>query len=253
MPFTGGFAPGPLVTGGGDGGSTSTVTRLQRVWESLMSAMGSSYNQTINSAIGIEMMAYARAIVFDGYGQNARLAKANFPYTLTEDGNLEDWEESFGIVPYATDTVSMRNARVAAHWEIIGSGNGVQAIHDIAVSQLGTRFQFIQLQNPSLSGYTSTGAYWPNGNGISPNAVTPWYSNISHIIIFVSFDMSLPGAQQVADIVNAISPVTQLLLELVPSHVTFTFAVVPSGWTSGPTFFKLDDPHNLDFEVFGPP
>ena len=248
MPFTGGFCPGPLVTGGGNGGSTSNVTLLQRVWESLMSARGSMYSQSLTSAVGIEMMAYARAIVYDGIGQNQRLANANYPYTLTEEGNLTDWETIFGLTPSPTDTLYARQTRLAVKWGMFSGGNGIQDIADVCNAMLGSvagvpRFEGVLLQNPNTVG--ATGAYWPNGRGISSNTSLPWYSLISSIGILCTFNTSLPVNQQVADFISATSSASQILSELLPAHVTYTFGTYSS---AGTAVFLLDDVHNLDFE-----
>lgn len=246
MPFTGGTSPAPLTTGGGNAGTTQSATLLQRVFESIAGAMGSLYDQTLNSAVGIQNMAYARAIAFDGYGQLTRLVNNFFPGSLTVEGNLSRWENIFGVVPYSTDTEVMRNARISAKWLSIGDTNGIQPITNVCNSLLGTRFNYIYLISPNATNYGTLSAAWPYGQGIVSSTTSPWHSSISRIVIFVKFNSGLPANKQIQDLYSTTGPVSQILQSIAPAWVTFQFSVLNS---AGNPTFKLDDPHNLDFEV----
>lgn len=154
MPFTGGWSPSPERTGGGDGGSG--ITLLQRVFESIASARGDAYDQTLASIVGAENMAYARAICFEMYGGNVRLANQFNPATMTADGLLPRWEKIFNVPPNYGDTEPVRRARVAAAFARFVQPNSIQPVIDACSTALGALYQ-------SLTLFDTTNAliWWP--------------------------------------------------------------------------------------------
>ena len=136
MPTTGGWAPNPERYGAGEGNSNAPL--LQRVFESIASQRGSAYDQTTATLVGIENMAYARAITFDGWGVNQRLVNSYFPATMSaKSGMLQRWERIFGLHVLPTDTELSRRARVAIAWAQIGQPNTLQPILDALFIALG--------------------------------------------------------------------------------------------------------------------
>lgn len=158
MPFTGGWSPSPQRTGGGDGGSGATL--LQRVFESLATARGDSFDQTLTSIVGAENMAYARAIALDLYGGNQRLSNQFNPATMTADGLLPRWEAILGVPPNFGDTEPIRRARVAAGFARFVQPNSVQAIVDACIAALGPIF--VSLTTFDL---TNCLRWWPSRTG----------------------------------------------------------------------------------------
>jgi|SRR5579875_785574 len=168
MPSTGGYAPSPERYGSGDGGSGKTL--LQRVFESLASQRGSAYDQTLSSHVGVETMAYARAITFDGYGANQRLANNFLPSRMTAAGTLGRWEKILGLVVQPTDTEPVRRARVAAKLALFGQPNSVQPVVDALKALLGNLFV-------GVTHFDTSNAliWWPGltGTAAGINTTTP--------------------------------------------------------------------------------
>jgi hypothetical protein len=128
-PFTGGWSPSPERYGGGEGNSEEPL--VQRIFESLVAQRGSAYTSNPLSIVGAETMAYARAIAFDAWGANQRLANSFIPSRMTAaTGMLQRWEKIFGVPPLPGDTELVRRARVAAAWAKIGQTNAIQPVVD---------------------------------------------------------------------------------------------------------------------------
>jgi len=135
-PFTGGWSPSPERYGGGEGSSDEPL--VQRIFESIAAQRGSAYSTSPTSIVGIEMRAWARAIAFDAWGVNARLANQFIPSKLTAaSGMLQRWERIFAVPPLPTDTEPVRRARVAAAWASTGQPNSVQPVISALQAALG--------------------------------------------------------------------------------------------------------------------
>ena len=158
MPFTGGFSPGPLRTGGGDAGSSAP--RLQRIFESIAARRGKAFDQTPNSIVGAENMAYARAIDNDVFGANERFVNEMNPATATVDGNLPRWENIFGCPPVPGDTQVARQARVVRRAARFAATNDPQGITDALSAEIGTLFIGLTLITP-----TQANTWWPGMGG----------------------------------------------------------------------------------------
>lgn len=240
MPFTGGFSCGPERYGGGEANSSKPL--LQIVFESLAAQRGSAYDQTVSSIVGIELMAQARAITFDGYGTNQRLANQFNPQKMTADGLLPRWERIFNVPPLPGDTEPVRRSRVAAAFARVGMANVHQAIVDALTAVMPALFSgTILYQGPN----TAT-SIWP---GAANNTTTvPWYSTIDHI----SIQLSVPAAYQgVTGGVNAlwwaaVGAGNNALDVLLPAWITWSFFILSS---HGTACFYLDEP-DLDLSVF---
>ena len=240
MPLFGAFSPFPLRFGGGEG--SSGKPRLQIVFESIAGQRGSAYDQTLNSAVGVENLAIARAITFDLYDASERLANNFRPATMTADGLLPRWEAIFDQPSLPGDTEPVRRARIAAAWAKIGVPNAHQAVIDSLTQTLGPLFTgIIVYQTPG----TAT-AYWPGASNAT--ATLPWYSTIDHIDIQVRL---LPGYQISTGAPNglfwnAVAAMVPLLDAMLPAWVTFDWFLQSS---AGHNEFLLDDPSNLDTEL----
>jgi hypothetical protein len=165
MPFTGGAASSPERYGGGVAGNKPLV---QLVYQSVAAARGSAYSQTWPpaTAVDFENFAAAKAIAIDGYGGNQRLT-SNFDPNRCGDapGLLPRWEKIFGIVPLATDTLSVRRARVAAGWLRIGAGSMQQVLNDQVQANLGPLFGGITYNTPA-----NALSWWPGLSGTAAGA-----------------------------------------------------------------------------------
>lgn len=160
MPFTGGASPSPERYGGGVG--NTSVPLLQRIYEGIAAARGSAYDQSWppTTAVGIENMAMARAICFDGYGANERLANNVMPGTATPEGCLGRWENILGLVVQPTDTPPLRRARLVAAFASFGKASTLQRVRDACSALLGSVFVALVLADPS-----NAMNFWPGFTG----------------------------------------------------------------------------------------
>ena len=230
----GGFHPWPKRFGVGG------PPLLQRVFESLAAARGSAYDQTTTSAVGIENMALARAVTFDGHSCVTKMANEFTPQRCTAAGLLPRWELIFGTPPQIGDTEPTRRARVAAAWMRLAQGNWVQAVIDQLSAGLGPLYVGMYFLTPSTAATS-----WPGGS-ITPGL--PWYSTL----LIVSVQLTIPPAYQTpgagpnAAWWAAASTVGSVLDPLIPAWCTWQFWVVSSHGGAG---FYLDEP-DLDLEIF---
>lgn len=247
MPFTGGFSPGPERYGGGDGNGSAPL--LQRVFESIAAQRGDAYDQTVNTAVGVENMALARALTFDGYGANTRLANQFLPSKMTADGLLPRWEVILNVPPLPGDTEPVRRARVAAALARIGQPNTHQPIVDALTSALGELFSgTIQYDTPDNA--VSIWPGWTSGPGGPPTDTVPWYSTIDRIQV----ELLVPPAYQTptggpnAAWWAALNVGAAVLDVMLPAWVVWQFFVESS---HGDDCFYLDEASgNLDLEIF---
>lgn len=170
MPFTGPFTPGERY-GAGEGNSDAPL--LQRVFESIAAQRGDAYDQTTLSKVGAENMAYARAVTFDGWGTNQRLANGFDPQRMTlASGMLPRWERIFGINPLPTDSEVVRRARIIAAWAKIGQTNAVQAVTDALSAALGPVFVGVNHQTYATGLSIVNGVQIVQSAGTTPPVVT---------------------------------------------------------------------------------
>jgi uncharacterized protein YmfQ (DUF2313 family) len=241
MPANGGASPGFERYGGGENGTN--IPLLQRVYMSIAQQRGSAYDQSWPPAtiVGMENMAIARAITFDGYGANQRLANNFIPTKASlATGMLQRWERIFGLAPLSTDTEPTRRARVAAAWQRISASNALQPITDQLTAALGPLFVKITHQTPATAL-----TYWPAG---ATNAGTPWYSTIYHVLVQTTQNVAgysnadgSPNAAFYAA-VGAIGPIMEQML---PAWCTWNLFIQSS---HGANEFRFDE-HNFDIEV----
>lgn len=154
MPATGGFTPSPERYGAGEG--NSNVPLVQRVVESIQAQIGSAYTNAIPSFVFVQALAFARAIVFDGYGASQRLSNQFIPSKMTDPGLLPRWEKILGLVVYPSDTQVVRRARVGAAFAAFAKSNAIQPVIDQLTSALGPVYVGITTYTPA----TAT-TFWP--------------------------------------------------------------------------------------------
>jgi hypothetical protein len=178
MPFTGGACPSPERYGGGEGLGNKPL--LQVVWESIAAARGSAYDQQWppTTAVGYENMAIARAVCFDGYGANARLANNFQPGKMTATGLLPRWETVFGTPPNPGDPDSVRRARILAAWAKLGAANAIQQVFDVLRSTLGSLYTGIVQYTP-----TSGFAWWPGFTGSAASVTSTGPAQASGVTV----------------------------------------------------------------------
>jgi hypothetical protein len=146
VPVFGGWSPSPTEYGGGANGSS--VTLLQRVFESIASQRGDAYSQSPASIVGVENMAIARAITFDGWGANQRVANNCNPSRASlVTGMLQRWERILGTPPLPGDSEMTRRARVVFAFGQIGDPNTIQPVVDALQVVLGPIFVGVVHQN----------------------------------------------------------------------------------------------------------
>jgi hypothetical protein len=165
MPFTGGYNPSPERYGGGDG--TTNAPHLQRVFESIAAARGKAFDQTLNSAVGAENMALARAIAFDLFGANVRMGNEMLPPRSTAAGMLPRWEKILGAPPFPGDAEATRRARLAKLLLRFGVPNTYQPVIDAVSAVLGPLYVGLTLASPS-----NANVWWPGLGGAAAQITT---------------------------------------------------------------------------------
>lgn len=215
MPITGGWSPSPERTGGGDAGTGTTL--LQRVFESLAAQRGDAYDQTINSAVGVENLAYARALVYDGYFANQRLANNCLPSRATlAAGTLQRWELILATPPLPSDSEIVRRARVVAAWARIGEPNSIQPMIDALQAVLGPLYIGIVHQNLGNALTYVNGVSYPIGTPTTAPtfAVSGTPTGVYYIAINITvtggygvgtFQWYLDGVLQATDLITGSS------------------------------------------------
>ncbi len=241
MPFTGGYSPSPERYGGGEGNSKEPL--LQRVFESLSSQRGTAYDQTLSSVVGVENMALARAITFDGYGCNQRLANNFLPAKMS--AMLPRWERILNVPPLPGDTEPTRRARVAAAFARVGQPNSHQPVADAVIAALGPLFVSFVYQSPAVGG--TAFSYW-SGPGGHVSSTIPWASTVDHVNVQVQ---APAGYKNTDGTVNGafyarIGSMNSVLDDMLPAWITFDWFLVSSHGGIG---FYLDE-QNLDVEAF---
>lgn len=188
MPSTGGACPSPERYGGGEG-SNSNVPLLQRIYETYSRARGSAYAQEWppTTAVGIENMAVARALTFDGWGTNARLSNECNPAKATAAGLLPRWERILNCPPNPGDPEVVRRARCGARFAQFGVASLPQVIIDVLTAALG----------PLLVGLThfdetNATSWWPGLAGTGAT-VTAFAGNVATITGLTGAPTSAPG------------------------------------------------------------
>ncbi len=239
----GGYHPYPRRFGGGK-------PHLQVIHESINAQCGTALDATNeNTYVWLENMAIARALTFDGWGSNQRLAYQWDPRKVTD--MMPRWERIFAIVPPADMPDRQRRAALTARWERFGARANHTRMHDLLLAGLGDYFfavEYISLANANV--HVPDGSY-PWGTVV---AGIPWYSTVSHILI----RLQKPAFATEADFYNAAAKVAPILDPLLAGWVTWDWYRAPADpyaaidVAGGPSAggIYLDSDHTLDNHVF---
>jgi hypothetical protein len=232
VPETGGLVPGWQRSGGG-------TPTLQRVIESFASQLGSSYDTT-TGIVGAQANAFARAICYDGWFLNERLANQWDALRMTDF--VARWEKIYALTPSPTDSLTVRRQRIAVAQARTGYGN-FQAVNDALSALLGPLYVTI-INTASGSASVFTPAGWPVGS-VDPTGQLDWYSTVAYLAIQVQ----QPSNWTDSDFYPALGAANVLLDGILPAWVTWSFIRRD---VSGSTRvgFWLDEGKNLDNEAF---
>lgn len=237
----GGYHPFPKRYGGSAGSD------LEAVHRSLNTQRGTAYDANNNRTIvWLENMAYARAIVFDGWGVNRRFALQWDPRSTTV--MLSRWEKIFAI-PIVQISEWERRQRLWARWQAFGKLTNKQRLSDEMSAACGPFFLSMEYIGPSVAQVHVPNNTYPWGTVV---AGIIWYSTVSHILV----KLQKPAGAGEGQFYEAAGKVAGVLDPILPIYCTFDWYRTPSNGgtdvTDGPSGagFYLDDPHNLDNEIF---
>lgn len=235
----GGYHPYPRRFGGGK-------PRLQVIHESLNAQRGTALDTSnTDSVVWIEDMALARAIN-GAWATNERLSHQWDPLRVTD--MLPRWEGIMRLVVSPGDTDAARRVALNKQWARFGQLINIGQMSGQLQALLGDVFvaiEFISLANAVI--HVPDGTY-PFGTS---NDDAPWYSTVMHMLIRTQ----VPDGYTEQEYLNIVGPVFPLLDGIMPAFVTWTVyrpGPVSTPVTGGPSAggFYLDDPHNLNWEVF---
>ncbi len=235
----GGYHPYPRRFGGGK-------PRLQVIHESLNAQRGTALDTTVvNSIVWIENMALARA-VDAGWSTNARLGHQWDPIRTTD--MLSRWETILKVIPNGTEVE--RRVALEAQWARFGALINIGQLSSKLTTLLGDVFVALEFidTTQAVVHVPTTGSY-PWG---TPSTETPWYSTVMHMLVRTE----VPDGYTEQEYLDTVGPVFPLLDGIVPAWLTWSVyrpGPVSYDVTGGPSAggFYLDDPHNLNWEVFG--
>lgn len=244
----GGFHPYPRRFGG-NRYSGKPLTEV--VYESLSASRGDAYDTEDGTTIvAIENKAYARALVYDGWEVNARLALQWDPWRITD--MLPRWEKVFAIFvpPGASDYA--RRKEVAKRWGRFGQVSNHARMKTVLADELGAFFvdlEYISVANAVVHVPDNTYPWGTVVPGIT------WYSTVSHYLV----RLQKPVGAIENEFYDAASKVTGILDPIANAFATFDWYRAPTdpghapiNVTGGPSAagIYLDEDANLDNHVF---
>lgn len=236
----GSFHPYPRRFGGGK-------THLEIRQEGLSAQRGTAYSKDPNSIVALANHAIARALVFDGWNTNDRLALQWDPGRMTD--MLPRWEKIFGIVPPPNATPVDRRAVVKARFRRFLDATGLHTRLTNAISAALGPF-FVGVEYISLA---VASVHEDSGTFGTPLAGAPWTSTVAHILVRIQ----KPAGVSDGDFYAAAGMVVALADPIMPAWCTLDWYRAPSVYapiavTGGPSGggFYLDEPSNLGNSVF---
>lgn len=240
MPGFGAMNPFPRKFGGGR-------SRTKVILESLTADRGTALDAgTETTTAYIECLAIARAIA-SAWATNQRLANMWTPERMGVDV-LARWERFLGLTPAPEDTEDERRARVMAVFERFGRAAISSEIAAALIEQIGDAFVAVE-----YIGYAN--AYIQVPDGTYPFGVVgsvPWASTVAHVLI----RLQKPTGWTEGDFYEAAAQVGVVLAPMLPAWCTYAWyrpGPIFSPISGGPSAagFYLDDPSNLDNQIFG--
>lgn len=240
----GGYHPHPKRFGGN---KYEGKPLLQIVHESLNAQRGAAFDTDSETSIAaVETMAWARAIVFDGWELNARLGH-QWDARRTTD-MLPRWERIFKIRPPQGATGKARRDELVLRWGRFGGVSNHARLTTALSEALGDYFyavEYIDLDHAAV--YVPDGTY-PWGSVV---AGYPWGSTVARILV----RLQRPTGATDSEFYGAAGKVVTTLDPIVSAFVTFDWYRAPTGGapiTEGgltAAGFYLDQPANLDNHV----
>jgi len=240
----GGHHPYPRRFGGGR-------PRLRIIHDALNAARGTSLDASSSNTVAwVENMAYARAICFDGFGTNDRLSLQWDPDRMT-GVMLERWEQVLKLTPAPTAPEATRREVVRKKWERFIHASALHSrVLTLLTEALGEVFvaiEYIDIDNAVVHVPDPSYPWGTVADG------APWSSTVAHVLVL----LEKPEGYSEGDFYEAAAKVHPLLDGLLPAWTTIDWYrgseehpwINVSGGPSRAGFY-LDDPHNLDNEVF---
>lgn len=234
----GGYFPYPRTFGGGR-------PRLQIIHDALNAARGTAFDATNQSTIvWVENMAYARALCFDGYGTNDKLANQSDPARMTD--YLPRWEKIFRIPVPVDASPYERRLEVAKRFRRFVDSTGLHArLRDTLREVLGDVFGALEYIDPSIAAIYVPDNTYPYGT-VQPGH--PWYSTVCHILVL----LTKPANYTEGEFYAAAAKIFPAVDSFLPAWVSLDWYRRPVGTpvnvSGGPSQagFYWDNEHNLD-------
>jgi len=237
----GGHHPYPRRFGGGK-------PHLQVIHEALNAQRGTAFDPVALSVVSLENMAIARAICFDGWGTNQRLAQQWDPRRTTD--MLPRWEKIFGIRPDPSASFADRREELTLRWQRFGALATHARIETELRERLGEYFVQVEYLSLGVASVYVPGAGYPWGTQLAG----VWSSTVAHILVLTQ----KPEGASEGQFYDAVAQVYPILDAIVPAWVTFDWYRTPVGVYGTPVDvpggpsqagFYLDQDHNLDNHV----
>lgn len=239
----GGHAPFPKRYGGGR-------PRLRLVHDALNASRGTALDASNTSTVAwVENMAHARAITFDGYGTNDRLAMQWDPDRMT--AFLSRWEKILGIVPAPSANEKDRRDQVRKRMRrFIEATSFHSRLYGRLKQELGDVFVAVEYIDIANAVVHSPDPSYPWGTIAAGH---PWYSTVAHILVL----LEKPAGYTEGDFYAAAGKVFPATDGLVPAWCSLDWYRAPIGYpaisvSGGPSQagFYLDAEANLDNAAF---
>jgi hypothetical protein len=246
MPAFGGFTPFPLRLGGGR-------PNVEVIFNGLAADRGTAVDaKDLTKSVGIETLATARLLAAT-WATNERLGYCWDPLRC-DMVTLARWEKFLALTPSVDDTDSARRARVAKLFKRFG-----RAVTKAYVAELLTREipdAFVAVDSIGYSyAITRNEVHVPDGTYPDGTVLAgyPFTSSVSRVLIRLTF----PTGWSLQDFYEAVGKIYTTLDPVLPCWATIDWYsnngpnyvdLSPEG-PSGAGFF-LDQPHNLDGEIF---
>jgi hypothetical protein len=239
----GGYHPYPRRFGGGR-------PRLRLIHDALNAARGTALDASDpENLVWLENMAHARAVCFDGYGTNDRMALQWDPDRVTDF--LPRWEKIFGIRPAPSATAHERRVELRKRWRRFLDASALHSrLYGRLQSELGDVFVAIEYIDVANALVYAPDATYPWGAVLDGY---PWYSTVAHILVL----LQKPTGYSEGDFYDQAAKILPATDGLLPAWCTIDWyrapaSGVPVSVSGGPSMagFFLDNDHNLDNSVF---
>lgn len=240
----GGHFPYPRRFGGGR-------PRLKIIHDALNAARGTALDASNpDTIVWVENMAYARAICFDGYGFNDKIALQNDPRRMTDF--LPRWEKILALTPAPGATDHERRLAVERKFKDFLKAS---SLHSQLVAKLQDTLPANVFGGIEYIGFLNAVIHVPDASYPWGTVVPgfPWYSTTARVLI----RLEKPEGYTEQDFYAEAAKIGPAIDGLLPSWATFDWYRRPASGAAinvedGPSAagFYLDDEHNLDNSVF---